>query len=179
MNDSKIPVRYSKAMFEFALEKDKLDKVYEDMGVIHRIVTMKEVRNVMDNPVLTSSKRREILGALLYKDIDALTLRFLDLVFSEGREKYLESMTRDFIDMTRRHRGISEVTITTTSPVSEVVRKEVIDLIEKKMKSKVELIEKYDADLIGGFILRVDDTYIDASVRNRINRFKKEFGASF
>jgi F-type H+-transporting ATPase subunit delta len=179
MNDSKIPVRYSKSLFELALEKGRLDKIYEDMGVIRQISAMKEVRNVLNNPVISSPKRREIIGALLVGNIDKLTLKFLDLVFSEGREKYLESMTRDFIDMTRKHRGISEVTITTTSQVSDDNRKEVIALIEKKLNSKVELIEKCDPDLIGGFILQVDDTYVDASVRSRIKRFKKEFGASF
>ncbi len=87
-------------------------------------------------------------------------------------------MALDFIDETRKHRGIKEVTITTVSPVSDEIRKEIAGMVERTMKSKVELIEKNDASLIGGFILQVDDTYVDASVKNRLNRFRKEFAST-
>jgi F-type H+-transporting ATPase subunit delta len=179
MNDSKIPVRYSKSVFELARERGCLDRVYEDMGFLRSLCSMHEVREVLDNPVITSTKRREIIGALVDKNFDSLTLKFLDLVFSEGREKYLPDMARDFIDLTRKYRGISEVTITTTSPMSEDNRNAVVKLIGDKMKSQVELIEKCDTEILGGFILQVDDTYIDASVKSRINRFRKEFGSSY
>ncbi len=178
MNDSKIAVRYSKSVFELALEKGNIDKLYEDMVFLRSLCSMPEVRDVLDNPVIASAKRREIIGVLVDRNFDKLTLKFLDLVFAEGREKYLPAMARDFIELTRRHRGICEVTITTTAPVSEENRKAVVRLIEEKMKSKVELVEKQDAGIIGGFILQVNDMYIDASVKSRINRFRKEFGTS-
>jgi len=178
MNDSKIPVRYSKALFESALEKDKLDKVYDDMKIVRGLCSMKEVRDILDNPVISPVKRREIFGAVTGKDIDGLTVKFLDLVFARGREKYLHSMALDFINETRKHRGIKEVTITTVVPVTDAIRKEITSLGERTMKSDIELIEKTDASLIGGFILQVDDTYVDASVRSRLNRFKKEFASA-
>jgi len=180
MNDSKIPVRYSKSVFDIALEKNCLDKVYEDMKILLSLFSMKEVREILDNPVIVTGKRREIVNALLIdKNIDKLTMRFLDLVFSEDREKYLPAMARDFIELTRKHRGISEVIITTAKSMSEENREEVRRLIARKLNSKVELVEKSDDSLIGGFILQVDDTYIDASVKNRINRFRKEFGTTY
>lgn len=177
MNDSKIPVRYSKSLFEVALERGNLDRIYHDMRILRALFSMKEIREVMDNPVITPAKRREITGALLIeKNLDDLTMKFIDLVFSEGREKYLPSMCRDFIDLTRKYRRISEVTITTTSSLNEENRNAVKTFIQSKMNSVVELVEKTDSELLGGFILQVDDTYIDASVRSRINRFRKEFG---
>jgi F-type H+-transporting ATPase subunit delta len=179
MNDSKIPVRYSKSLFELALEKGTLDRIYEDMGFLLSVCSIQEVREVLDNPVISSAKRREIIGALVDNSFDKLTQKFLDLVFSEGREKYLPSMARDFINMTRKERGICEVTITTTSPVSAENRKAIISLIEEKLKSSVELTEKCDTGIIGGFILQVNDMYIDASVKSRINKFRKEFGSSY
>lgn len=179
MNDSKIPVRYSRALFELALQKGSLEKIYEDMGLIKQLCSMKEVREVLDNPVISSAKRREVTGVLLGGQIDPLTVKFLDLVFSEGRERYLVAMARDFIQSTRQHKGIREVTITTCVPINDSVRKNISAMVEKSMNSKVELIEKSDPDIVGGFILQVDDTYVDASVRSRLNRFRKEFGASF
>lgn len=179
MNDSKIPVRYSKALFELSIVKNNLDNVYNDMKVVRELCAMKEVRDIIDNPVISSSKRREIFGAVINTKFDPLTIKFLDLVFIKGREKYLGSMALDFIDSTRAHRGIREVTITTCVPASDEMRKNVATVVENKMKSKVELIEKIDAGIVGGFILQVDDMYVDASVRSRINRFKKELASVY
>lgn len=175
MNDSKIPVRYSKALFDLALEQESLDRVYENMMLILNVCSLKEVRQILDNPVIRSSKRGEILKSLFEKDIEPLTMRFLDLVFIQGRESYLISMARDFVDLTRRHRGIRQVTLTTAVPANEKVRGEIAAITATVSASKIEFVEKTDKSIIGGFILRVDDTYIDASVRSRLNRFKKEF----
>ncbi|HUW92922.1 MAG TPA: ATP synthase F1 subunit delta [Bacteroidales bacterium] len=175
MNDSKIPVRYSRALFDLALEHDSLDQVYENMKLVLNVCSMKEVRQVLENPVIRATKRREILKALFENDIEPLTLKFLDLVFRKDRESYLEAMARDFIDLTRRHRGIRQVTLTTAVPANEKVRGEIAAMTASAGASKIEFVEKTDKSLIGGFILRVDDTYIDASVRRRLDRFRKEF----
>ena len=175
MNDSKIPVRYSRALFDMALEQGSLDRVYENMMLILNVCSLNEVRQILDNPVISSSKRGEILKALFEKDIEPLTLKFLDLVFTQGRESYLVQMARDFADLTRRHRGIRQVTLTTAVPANESVHKEIEALTVNDRASKIEFVEKIDPTIIGGFILRVDDTYIDASVRSRLNRFRKEF----
>lgn len=175
MNDNKIPVRYARALFDLALEHDSLDKVYGNMLLILNVCSMKELRQVLDNPVIRPSKKGEILKAMFEADIEPLTVRFLDLVFNQRRENYLISMARDFIDMTRRHRGIRQVTLTTAVPAGEKVRKEITSLTTTATATKVEFVEHTDESIIGGFILRVDDTYIDASVRSRLNRFRKEF----
>ncbi len=175
MNDSKIPVRYAKALFDLALEHDSLDKVYENMKLLLTICSMKEVREVIENPVIKETKRGEILKALFENDVEPLTLKFLDLVFRQDRESHLAAMARDFLDLTRRHRGIRQVTLTTAVPANEKVRGEIAAITATAGASKIEFVEKTDKSLIGGFILRVDDTYIDASVRRRLNSFRKEF----
>jgi len=175
MNDSKIPVRYAKAVFELALERNVIDQMYSDMNTILTICSMKEVAQVLDNPVITPQKRKEILVSLLGEMIEPLTLKFIDLIFLQGRENYLVAASRDFIDFTRKHRGIRQVTMKTAVPVSDRVREEIARVISESKSDKIEFIEQIDNSIIGGFIIRVDDSYIDASVRNRLNRFRKEF----
>lgn len=175
MNDSKIPVRYAKAVFDLALEKNVIDKVYLDMQSLLHVCSVKEVRQVLDNPVIPPKKRKEILVALLGERTETLTSSFIDLIFSQGRESCLAAASRDFIDLTRKHRGIRQVTVTTAVPVSENIRKEIAKVIAENKAEKIEFIEQVDSSIMGGFILRVDDSYIDASVRNRLDRFRKEF----
>lgn len=175
MNYSKIAVRYAKALFELALERDVTDTVYRDMKTVIHLCSMSEVKAVINNPVLPQQKRKEVILALVGDDADKLTVNFIGLMFGHGRGDYLAAAARNFIDLTRRHRGIRQVTITTAVPVSDRLKEEMAALIAGKEKGGIEYIEQVDGSIIGGFILRVDDAYIDASVRNRLNNYRKEF----
>jgi len=175
MNISKIAVRYAKALFDLAFEKEVLDDVYWDMKEVGRLCSMQEVKDVIDSPVITHQKRKEIMLSLMGEKVNPLTVRFIGLMFQQGREEFLGAAARNFIDLTRSYRGIREVTLTTAIPVNERLKTELAEIIEGNGRGQIEFIEHVDESVIGGFILRVDDAYIDASVRNRLNRFRKEF----
>ena len=175
MNSSKIAVRYAKALFDLALERGVIDTVYNDMKTVGQLCAMEEVKAVINNPVISQQKRRDIILALTGADADRLTVSFIGLIFSHGRGEYLAAAARNFIDLTRRHRGIRQVTLTTAVPVNGRLKEEMASLISGKEKETIEFMEQVDPSVIGGFILRVDDAYIDASVRNRLNRYRKEF----
>jgi len=175
MNSARISVRYAKALFDLALEGNVVEGVYRDMKSISRLCAMDEVKAVIGNPVIPLQKRKDIIIALAGDEAEKLTVRFIDLMFSHGRGDYLAAAARNFTDLTRRHRGIRQVTLTTAVPVSGELKKELAGLIAGEETGTIEFNEQIDGSVIGGFILRVDDSYIDASVRNRLNKFRKEF----
>ena len=175
MNSARIAVRYAKALFDLALEGGTVDGVYRDMKALSRLCAMEEVKGVIRNPVIPQQKRKDAIIALAGDDAEKLTVDFIGLMFSHGRGDYLAAAARNFIDLTRRHRGIRQVTVTTAVPVDDATKKEIAALIAGEKGGTIEFNEQIDESIIGGFILRVDDSYIDASVRNRLNRFRKEF----
>jgi F-type H+-transporting ATPase subunit delta len=175
MNTARISVRYAKALFDLALEGNTVEGVYRDMKSISRLCTMDEVKAVIGNPVIPLQKRKDVIIALAGDEAEKLTVKFIELMFSHGRGDYLAAAARNFTDLTRRHRGIRQVTLTTAVPVSTELKKEMAALIAGKEAGTIEFNEQIDRSVIGGFILRVDDSYIDASVRNRLNKFRKEF----
>jgi F-type H+-transporting ATPase subunit delta len=175
MNSGKIAVRYAKALFELALERGVTDTVYSDMKAVSHLCSMSEVKAVISNPVIPQQKRKEVILALVGDDADTLTVNFIALMFGHSRGDFLAAAARNFIDLTRRHRGIRQVTVTTAVPVSGRLKEEMAALIAGNGKGRIEYIEQVDASIVGGFILRVDDAYIDASVRNRLNNYRKEF----
>jgi F-type H+-transporting ATPase subunit delta len=173
MNDSKISVRYSRALFQTAVEKDLLDKVYQDMLFISELCRMEEVKEVLKSPIIVPSKKRSVLLSVLNKNVQPVTISLVDLLIKNGRENYLPAVARVFKDETLKHRGITESTLTTAVPVNEGIKKEVKDLISTLFKTKVELKETVDSEIIGGFILKVNDNYIDASVKSKLRRIRK------
>jgi F-type H+-transporting ATPase subunit delta len=178
MNDSKISVRYSRALFQSALDKKILDKVNEDMIFIAEICKLPEAKEFLNSPVIPPSRKEAIFHKMFEGNVEKITLSLIDLVVKNGRETYLPAIARVFIHETMKFRGITESILTTAVKVDDKVRKEITDLISAVFKTKVELEEKIDQEIIGGFILRVDDNYIDASVRNKLRKIKIDLTGS-
>ena len=107
MNSARIAVRYAKALFDLALEGGTVDGVYRDMKALSRLCAMEEVKGVIRNPVIPQQKRKDAIIALAGDDAEKLTVDFIGLMFSHGRGDYLAAAARNFIDLTRRHRGIT------------------------------------------------------------------------
>lgn len=76
--------------------------------------------------------------------------------------------------MAKKHLGIKEVFLTTAyqtdRKTSELVRIEVA----RTLSTKIDMKEKVDPSLIGGFVIRVDDRLFDASVREKLRKIRKE-----
>ena len=174
MNDSKISVRYSRALFQSALEQKILDKVNQDMISISEICKSPETKEFLQSPIIVPSKKTEIFHKMFAGKVEEITLSLLDLVVKNGRESYLPAIARVFIHETMRYKGITKSVLTTAVRLDEKVKKQISTMISDVFKTKVELEEVIDTEIIGGFILRVDDNYIDASVRNKLNKIKKE-----
>ena len=174
MNDSKISVRYSRALFQLATEKNLIDKISADMKFISEICKINEIKEVLDSPIIVPSKKRSIFHAILEKNIEKITLTLVDLLIDNGRESYLPAVARVFRDNALKFKGITETYLTTAVPVNDKSRKEISELITSVFNTKVELIENIDKEIIGGFILKVNDNFIDASVRNKLRKIRKE-----
>jgi F-type H+-transporting ATPase subunit delta len=174
MNESKISVRYSRALFQLAEEKKLLDKVSADMLFISETCRIGEVKEVLDSPIIVPSKKTSIFHSILEKNIEKISLSLVDLLIKNGREKHLPAVARVFRDDALKYRGITETHLTTAVPVNDKVKKQISELISSVFNTKVELRENIDKEIIGGFILKVNDNFIDGSIRNKLRKIKKE-----
>jgi F-type H+-transporting ATPase subunit delta len=174
MNDSKISVRYSRALFQLAIEKNLLDKVSADMEFISQICKMEEVIEVLDSPIIVPSRKTTIIHSILEKNVEKITLTLVDLLIKNGREDHLPAVARVFTDETLKYKGITKTYLTTAVPINDKSRKQITEMISSVFKTKVDLRESIDKDIIGGFVLKVNDNFIDASVRNKLRKIRKE-----
>lgn len=173
MNDSKISVRYAKALFELALEKNKLVEIEADMRLIQEISLMDEFRALLANPVVVPTKKEQVFNIAFKGALDSLSFSMIRQVIKNGREQFLPAIARNFISSSVRHRGITQTSLTTAVKASDRVKKEIINMVSEYFKTEVSLKEVVNKEIIGGFILRIDDSLIDASVRNRLRKIHK------
>jgi len=174
MNDGKISVRYARALFQSALEKKILDKVYDDMILVSEVCRIPDFKELLESPIIVPSKKAGIINNTFGKNIDQITVSFINLLVKNGREIYLPGIAREFLRSTKEHKGITESVLTTAVKVNDDLKKQISEIITGIFKTKVELSEVIDKDIIGGFILKVEDNYIDASVRNKLRKIEKE-----
>jgi F-type H+-transporting ATPase subunit delta len=174
MNDSKISVRYSRALFQSAVEKGILGKVDHDMKLILEVCRIPEVAGFLKSPIIVPSKKTEILHKLLGENVQDITLSLIDIVVKNGRERSLPAIARVFISETLKYNGVTDSLLTTAVKVDDEVRERIVSLIEEIFKTKISLNDSVDPDIIGGFVLRVGDNYVDASIRNKLRKIRKE-----
>jgi F-type H+-transporting ATPase subunit delta len=180
MNDSKIAVRYAKALFLSAKEKKVLDKVYND--VVFVLDICRQVNELMDlfhSPIIPASKKKIIVREVFRADVNKLTLNFLDLIILNKRETFIPDIARRFISVYKKHKGFTSATLTTATPVDREVRNRIIDLIDKAYKTKVDLAGKVEESLIGGFVLRIEDHLLNASVSSELKKIKRELTGKY
>lgn len=174
MNESKISVRYAKALFLSAGENGLVDTVREDMKYILELTSMDEVRELLGSPVVKSSDMRRAISALTKGRVSELTYNLIMLVVDNGRESSLAGIARSFIEEADRFNGITRASLTTTVELDGVTVDRIKALIEESTGTKVELEQLTDQDITGGFMLRVEDMFIDGTVRSQLRKIRKE-----
>ncbi len=174
MNESQISVRYAKALFESAKGKDLLDDVRRDMDEILKISRVNEFNELLLSPIIQPSQKHKMLEQSLDGVVGELTLSLLKLVLSNGREAYIAGIARYFTALYKQHKGIVSATFTTAKPVPQALSDKVRKAAQDALKTPVEMVSEDNEELIGGFVLRIEDRQYDASVARSLNKIKKE-----
>lgn len=177
MSEIRIASRYAKSLMELSVEKGQLDAVHRDMGRVLEIGRSNpEWKAILQSPVISSEKKLKVLTALFVRPASPLTPVFFNLLSRKGREDALMAIATDFHRKYNIHEGIQEAELVTTFPIDEDLRKTFIGLVKEiSGKNRVELTEKVDPEIIGGYVLTVDDRQIDESLDGRLKMLRLKF----
>jgi len=175
MNLSKISVRYAKALFQVAEEKGLLDEVSADLELLFNAsAEVNDFYDFLHNPILPLQRKKEVMHKIFGDKLNPLTLNFLDLIIKNNRLSYIEGIARQFKDRYKKYKGIIEAVITTVQPLGQKLKDEIIKLIGTRFNQKIILEEKLNPAILGGFVLKIEDEQMDASVSTQLNYIKKE-----
>lgn len=179
MNESKIAVRYAKALFEAAQDQGKLDVIREDMDALLILEKqLPEFKSLLNSPVINLSQKQKILTSLFKGKTEDLTFRFLMLITENNREAFLPSVCRVFKDLYKRKKGIKAALVTTAAVLQGSTSQRIKLTLEEYYKSNIELETEMNTELIGGLVLRIEDQQLDASVSSQLKKVKQELTQS-
>lgn len=176
MLESLLAQRYAKALFELSLELKKLDEVRQDMDILLEVSKISlDFRHMLRSPVIRADKKAAILRSMFKDKVSEITIKFLDLMAHNRREQFLDEVALQFIELYKEHKNITTVHLKTAVSISKELREEILKRLSKSTGGSIDLVETIDEELIGGFVVNIEDRQYDASLLRQITRLKKEF----
>lgn len=165
-----ISVRYARALLKVSVESKVSDKVYEEMqAMAASFANVPDLRTTIDNPMISRTQKRDILRAAVGNTPSELTIKFIELVLDEGREKAMQFIANSFVDLYRKQNNLIRARLVTATAPTPQVESRLRQLVGSQTNGSVEFATDIDPDIIGGFILEYDTYRMDASVKSKLN----------
>ena len=166
-----IASRYASALAEFSAANGDEERTYDE---VRRLIGLyrrdRSLRDVLFSPVVGDEAKLEVLRGAFGRPMSASLEGFVRLVLRHRREHYLYFMFYSFTDLYRRRHNIREALLVTAAPVDDRFAGRVCRAAESRTHGEVRL------ELIGGFVFRMDDVLIDASVAAQLKLLRRKLG---
>ena len=176
MKNPKLSNRYAKALFDFAGEKNQIEEVFGDLRLFaNTLKENRELQLMLRNPVIEPHQKHQIFESIFDGALHDTTYQFLDVLLRKKREPALDTICEEFFKMYNNAHNIKPVTITTAQPLSDALKSKIVATLTEQIKATVDLQETVDPDIIGGFVIQMDDFYLDSSILSKINKLRQEF----
>lgn len=136
-----------------------------------------ELRSVLRNPQIDPRTKGGIVDEVV-GDADQLIRNFFRLLAEKGRIAGIEEIAREFERLVAAEERRLNVELTTAYELSDDDARDILQQIERASGRKVEATRTVDPDLIGGLVLQAGSLRVDASVRGRLERLRRELVTS-
>ena len=177
MPNPRLATRYAKSLIDLAIERGELESVYADMQWLRDVCkSNRDFVNLLRSPIIKGDTKKKILEAITGGNISEITAGFNRLLITKGRESNLPEISNAFVTAYKVKKNIQTIKLTTAAPVSDTLRNAVIEQVKKSIGfENVEMEEKVDPEIIGGFILQAGDKLVEASVSYDLKTIAKQF----
>lgn len=167
--------RYAKSLLDLAVEKGQLEVVYSDMLQVQSIcLESNELTLFLNSPIINSEKKVSTLKLIFEGKLSAMTSGFISLITAKHRENIIPQIASSFIELYKNYKNILTAVVTSAKGLDATTKQNVLELVKTQLKGEVELVEKINSDIIGGFILKIGDKQLDKSVSRQLANLKKE-----
>jgi F-type H+-transporting ATPase subunit delta len=180
MSANRVAGRYAKSIIDLAVEQGKLETIVSDMQVLNNAAKNRDLYLMLKSPIINADKKESIMTEIFGKGFDQMTMAFIKICITKGREDILPEIATEFLAEHKRMQGITTVKITTATPLSVEALEEIkAKLTGSATTAKIVDIETaVNPDLIGGYVVEYGDKLYDASVAAKLAELKKQFSGN-
>ena len=164
---------YARSLFEVAKEQSKLDEVREQLGQIADAINDdRELQVFFFSPYFSTEEKEDGLRKVI-DGAEPAVLNFLELLVEKHRMPAIFRIRHAYDELWERENKLLPVEITSAVELDDEVARRIGDQIGEQTGQRVELTKTVDPDIIGGLVLRVGNSILDASIRNRLDNLRK------
>lgn len=175
MGQVKVAGRYAKSLLQLATERNEVEKVKEDVLTVRSTIeASKDLQILLKSPIVREDKKTAILNQVFQGNVGDMMTKFMAILTSKGRESILHEICDSFMSQYRTLKDIQKVTLISAVKLDEATKQNLFAKVNIT-DSTLEVEEQIDPELIGGFVLKIGDKQIDASVLGSFNDLRKEF----
>jgi F-type H+-transporting ATPase subunit delta len=165
---------YARSLFQVAQEKDKLDAIHDDLGAFADALNeSRDLSTFLFSPYFSTEEKKQGLKKAVV-DADPEFFNFLELLAENHRMPLIFRIRRDFEAMWEEENKLLPVDVTSAFELDERTVKSIGERIGEQTGRKVDLNAHVDPDILGGIVLRVGNSVLDASIKNRLNRLRRQ-----
>jgi F-type H+-transporting ATPase subunit delta len=175
MDTGIIAKRYARAIYLFAADRGDETRLREEMKALSvQFIAVPALKKVLDDPTVPAFEKVSALITAVDNGISDTCKRVLEMVIGNGRAHYMQNIALMYDQVYRKEKNIVVIKLTTIEPASPEMKDALIDLIVKDKNDQVDFAATTNPAIIGGFVLAVEDSRLDASVKNQLSRIKLE-----
>lgn len=174
MNDGLIPKRYAKALYKLAIENGDSHEIYEQLKpLIRGLSGLDEVKRVLLNPYVAEADKGRVMMQLVGAKPGSSLDKFILLVIRNNRAEFLRKIALSYVNLYRQEHNIAKVEITSASALPQEQTDAIVNIVRRQLGDTTLEVEQYvDAELIGGFTVKVGDILLDASIKNELKKLR-------
>ena len=173
---SKVAKRYAQGLLDFTQESNTTDSMLSEMKDVAKIMdSSKELNQFFATPFIDG--RQKISTAKeIFKSLSPTAQNLITLVIRQGREKHLQGIAQQFINKVEDMQGVQRITLTSAVELSHQTIEQIFKATSLvNLNNKFELETIIDPGILGGYIIRVGDQQVDASIKTKLNNVRKNF----
>jgi F-type H+-transporting ATPase subunit delta len=165
---------YARSLFQVATEHDKLDTMRDQLDAFADAVSeSRDLSTFLFSPYFSTAEKKEGLHKAVV-DAEPEFVNFLEVLAENHRMPVIFRIRRDFDAMWEDAHKLLPVDVTSAFELDERIVKSIGDRIGEQTGRKVDLNAHVDPDILGGIVLRVGNSVLDASIKNRLNRLRRQ-----
>jgi F-type H+-transporting ATPase subunit delta len=174
--DSRISQRYAIALMDIGTQKKIVDTLAKDMSMIlDTLHGSSELRSMLSSPVIRPDIKRKVLGELFGSRVSNDVLVFVDLLIRKGRASLLAGVAEEFQKLLDTDNGTVNADITSASELDDTEKNAIVTKLHTMVKLTVRPRFHVDPSIRGGFVAKVGDTLIDASLQHQLENLREEW----
>lgn len=176
MRNRKASRKYNLALYLTAEELKVVDAVKKDILDIKKTLdNSRELRNFVESPIVKPDKKSAVLTSVFSGKVNSLTMKFLEFLTDKGRINILNDIIDDFLYLVNEKQGIVLANVKTAVDISEKEKTSLTAKLKQYTGKDITATYTVDPSIKGGFIAKIDDKIIDASISRQLELLKEKF----